>query len=471
MPETVVGTTSGTVRGRQGPAGAVFLGVPYAAAPLGAARFEPPAPHPGWTEIRDCLEPGPAAPQKPRSGFGALDMSPFFGDIRSGDPDYLRINIWTPADGDRAPVMVFVHGGGFVSGSTRSPLYDGAAFARDGVVVVTVTYRLGIIGFLDVPGAPRNRGLLDVLAALRWVQANIAAFGGDPANVTLFGQSAGATLVGALLTSPESAGLIRRAVMQSGNGAGAFDPDQAARVTARAGELLGVDADIGTLAGLSDPDLADLGAALTGIDLRTRDRFDPLLGLSAFSVVLNTQPADALAAGHGAAIPLLIGTNAEEGRLYLAPQGALGNSTEQDVMTLAARCHPDPAAVVARYQAAHPGAGWGTIRAAILGDALFTDGSAQLARAHAVRGEAALHRYRFTWRSPALEGTLGAAHAVELPFVFDFTDSAVLHGPTGLLGPEDAPRGLAAEMHGSWVRYAVDGTPGWAPSTSHTFAG
>ncbi|ANW66355.1 carboxylesterase [Mycobacterium sp. djl-10] len=471
MPDTVVDTTSGTVRGRQSPGGSVFLGVPYAAAPLGAARFEPPAPHPGWTGIRDCLEPGPAAPQKPRSGFGALDMSPFFGDIRTGDPDYLRVNIWTPADADRAPVLVFVHGGGFVSGSTRSPLYDGAAFARDGAVVVTVTYRLGIIGFLDLPGAPRNRGLLDVLAALRWVQANIAAFGGDPGNVTLFGQSAGATLVGALLTSPESAGLIRRAIMQSGNGTGAFDPEQAARVTARVGELLGVDAGTSALAGLSDSHLADLGAALTGIDLRTRDRFDPLLGLSAFSVVLETQPADALAAGHGASVPLLIGTNAEEGNLYLAPQSALADSTEQDVVALAARCHPDPAAAVARYRADRPGAGWGTIRAAILGDALFTGGSARLAQAHDTRGQAALHRYRFTWRSPALGGNLGAAHAVELPFVFECTDSAVLHGPAGLLGPQAAPRDLAAEMHGAWVRYAADGAPGWAPSTTYTFTG
>ncbi|NEA38491.1 carboxylesterase family protein, partial [Streptomyces sp. SID11385] len=139
---------------------------------------------------------GPTAPQAPRA-FGALDMGPYFGPGWVRGADYLTVNVWTPAPGRSGlPVMVFVHGGGFVAGSPRAPLLDGAAFARDGVVLVTIGYRLGIPGFLALPGAPANRGLLDVVAALRWVRGNIAAFGGDPGLVTLFGQSAGATLVG-----------------------------------------------------------------------------------------------------------------------------------------------------------------------------------------------------------------------------------------------------------------------------------
>lgn len=354
MAELVVSTASGPVRGTSTAAGAVFLGIPYAAPPTGAARFDGPTPHPGWTEVRDATRPGPAAPQKARTGFGALNMAPYFGTLRTGEPDYLRVNVWAPRDATRRPVMVFVHGGGFVSGSTRSPLYDGSAFARDGVVLVTVTYRLGVVGFLDVPGAPPNRGLLDVQAALHWVQTNIAAFGGDPDNVTLFGQSAGATLVGALLATPGTGKLVQRAIMQSGNGTGAFDPEQADLVTRRAGVVLGAAPTSGALDSLSDDALVDLGAQLGGTDLRTTRRFDPLVGLSPFSVVMERQPADAVAAGVGSRIPLLIGTNADEGNLYLAPQGELDGSTESDVRELAARSHAKPDAVVADLRTRHP---------------------------------------------------------------------------------------------------------------------
>ncbi|MCZ9344888.1 carboxylesterase family protein, partial [Streptomyces sp. TRM76130] len=208
------------------------LGVPYAAPPRGADRFGPPRPHEPWDGVRDATAPGPNAPQSER-GLGAIDMTPYFGTGWSRGEDYLTVNVRTPsAASGGLPVMVFVHGGGFVAGSTRSALYDGSAFARDGVVLVTLNYRLGIAGFLDLPGAPANRGLLDVVGALRWVRENIAGFGGDPDNVTLFGQSAGATLVGGVLATPEAAGLFRRAIVQSGNGRGAFTTEQAARVTA-----------------------------------------------------------------------------------------------------------------------------------------------------------------------------------------------------------------------------------------------
>lgn len=471
MPDPIVATTAGPVRGRAADGHTVFLGIPYAAAPTGAARFAAPAAHPGWTHVREATRPGPAAPQAPRTGFGALDMSPFFGSARHGDPEYLTLNVWAPSGAERRPVMVFVHGGGFVSGSTCSPLYDGAAFARDGVVLVTVTYRLGVLGFLDLPGAPRNRGLLDVLAALEWVQANVAAFGGDPDNVTLFGQSAGATLVGALLATPAARPLLRRAIIQSGNGIGAFDREQAARVTHRAAQLLDTEATVAGFSALSDDDLVAVGARLTGIDLRTQRRFDPLARLSPFSVVADRQPADAVAAGDGASVPLLIGTNAQEGNLYLVPQGTLETTTERDVRELAARTHADPDAAVAEYRDRHPGSTWGEIRSAMLGDALFVSGTRRLVEAHMSQAAAPLHEYRFSWRSAAIGGRLGAAHGVELPFVFDCAHQPVLRGPKGLLGPQVPPATLAAAMHGAWVDYAATGDPGWAPAAVREFTG
>jgi len=449
----------------------VFLGIPYAAPPTGANRFAEPKPHADWTEIRDARRPGPASPQQARTGFGALNMAPYFGTIQMGDPDYLRVNVWAPRAGTRRPVMVFVHGGGFISGSTRSPLYDGAAFARDGVVLVTVTYRLGVIGFLDLPGAPPNRGLLDVRSALQWVQTNIEAFGGDPDNVTLFAQSAGATLVAALLATPDIGTLVRRAIMQSGNGTGAFDHEQAGRVTHRVGVLLGAAADPAALGALSDGELVDLGAQLSGVELRTSRRFDPLVGLSPFSVVLEQQPADAIASGIGAQIPILIGTNAEEGNLYLAPRRELDSSSESDVRELAGRTHVNPDATVAELRTRQPNWTWGEIRSALLGDALFGAGTRRLIDAHRSQSAAELHEYRFIWRSEALGGRLGAAHTVELPFVFDCLHEPTLGGPDGLLGPQAPPQSLADELHGAWVRYAATGDPGWARTAPHTFAG
>ncbi|MFI9533573.1 carboxylesterase family protein [Nocardia fusca] len=296
---------------------AQLLLLPYAAPPLGAGRFAPPAPREPWTGVLDATRPGPTAPQPRRDGFGTLDMSPYFGPGWIRGEDYLTVDIRSPVGAVDCPVMVFVHGGGFVAGSARAPIYDGSAFARDGVVLVIVQYRLGVAGFLDLPGAPRNRGVLDVVAALGWVGRNIAAFGDDPGNVTLFGQSAGATIVGAVIASEAAAGLFRRTIVQSGNGFGAFSPEQGARVTRAAAAALAVAPTVSGFASVSDADLVDVVAALHGLDLRTSTDFDPLLGLSPFGLVAESQPAQSWSS----AVDLLIGTNTEEGNLYLVPQG------------------------------------------------------------------------------------------------------------------------------------------------------
>ncbi|MDR7277140.1 carboxylesterase family protein [Catenuloplanes atrovinosus] len=447
-------TTNGIVRGLRLDGHVAFLDIPYAAAPVGAGRFAAPEPHAPWDGVRDATVPGPTAPQAERR-LGDIDMSAYFDGWHRGE-DYLTVTVRTPDPAATGlPVMVFVHGGGFVAGSNRAALYDGSSFARDGVVLVTVNYRLGIAGFLDLPGAPANRGLLDVIAALRWVRSDIAAFGGDPDNVTLFGQSAGATIVGGVLATPEAAGLMRRAIVQSGSGLGAFTREQGARVTAAAAEILGVPAHADAFAEVGDELLVEAAGRLAGLDLRTRTAFDPLVGLSPFSLVLDAQPADALAAD----VDLLAGVNAEEGNLYLIPVGRYATSTAADVDAVASAAHPDPARLLAAYRSQDPAVTAPRLRAAVLGDALFGAGTWALLDAHARRADRATFAYEFTWRSPAL----GAAHAVELPFVFDNLDHAAVRGENRLLGAGDPPADLAARVHHAWIRFARTGDPGWPP--------
>ncbi|MEU6349189.1 carboxylesterase family protein [Streptomyces sp. NPDC047072] len=463
-PEPVVTTAQGAVRGlRQEDGTAVFLNIPYAAPPLGAGRFAPPEPHEPWDGVRDATAPGPNAPQSERR-LGSIDMAPYFGTGWSRGEDYLTVNVWTPAVAQSGlPVMVFVHGGGFVAGSTRSAMYDGSAFARDGVVLVTLNYRLGIAGFLDLPGAPANRGLLDVVAALRWVRENIAGFGGDPDNVTLFGQSAGATVVGGVLATAEATGLFRRAIVQSGSGLGAFSTEQAARVTTAAAEILGVEPHVEAFAEISDERLVEAASKLAGIDLQTATHHDPLIGLSPFSLVLDTQPAEAVAAGLAADVDLLIGTNTEEGNLYLVPVGKYATSTAADVDDAAARSHPVPARLVETYRKSRPKASFAELRSAVMADALFGAGTRALAGAHATHPKSVTYAYEFAWRSQALDGELGATHAVELPFVFDLADRPELNGPAALLGPDKPPADLADRVHETWIRFAATGDPGWDP--------
>lgn len=425
VPVTVIQTTGGAVRGD-----GAFFTIPYAAPARGSARFAAPAPHPGWAGVRDGTAFGPNAPQTERK-LGDVDLSGYFGDGWHPGEEYRSVNVWTPdAHGSGAPVMVFVHGGGFVAGSNRAAYYDGSAFVADGVVLVTVNYRLGIAGFLDLPGAPANRGLLDVIAALHWVRENIAAFGGDPDNITLFGQSAGATIVGGILATAAAEGLFRRAIVQSGSGLGAFSREQAARVTRAAAEVLGVEATVEGFAGLSDEQLVDGAARLPRLELRTATHTDPLVGLSPFGLVLDVQPADAVRAG----VDLLIGTNTEEGNLYLIPAGRYDGSTSDDVDAVAAQAHSDPQRLVAAYRSSRPGATHAELRSAILGDALFGAGSWALAESHSRSSRT--FAYEFARRHPQL----GATHTVELPSVFGRSD-----------------------VHDAWVRFARSGDPGWEP--------
>jgi para-nitrobenzyl esterase len=458
---TTATTRYGAVRGAVTDGVTRFLGIPYAASPTGPLRFAAPEPPVAWDGTRDCTTFG-ATPPKPAyvAPFDTLLPEP---DI-PGD-DWLTLNVWTRDLAGRVPVMVWIHGGAFSNGNSAVTMYDGYPFARDGVVLVSINYRLGIDGFALLRDAPPNRGLLDQVAALRWVHENIAAFGGDPANVTIFGESAGAMSVMTLLGMPRARGLFARAIAQSGATQAAADPADARLVTGELSTVLGFDATAANLAGLpldkliaaqaavrdamsAAPDPARWGASVASSSMA----FIPVVD----GDVLPSHPLAALAAGHGADVPLLAGTNREEFRLFTVPNGLAAAVTAEVLPAVLGMLSisPETAAI---YQANRPGASPGDVMAALVTDKFFRNPLFAVAAARSEHGPARTYLYEFAWRSQVQD--LGAAHAVEIPFVFDN-----LNSPDAQLAIGTNPRtDLAAEMHAAWIRFAATGVPGWQP--------
>lgn len=464
MPdEPVVRVGRGTVRGSFADGVAAFKGIPYAEAPAGPGRFA--APRPAWlAEDFDATRFGPSAPQVRRDAPGMPDLTAITGPGWVSGPGYLNLNVWTPDPGAGGlPVLVFIHGGAFVSGAASSAGYDGTRFARHGAVLVTINYRLGVPGFLRLRGAPDNRGLRDQILALEWVAEHIAAFGGDPGNVTVFGESAGALSIGALLAAAPP-GLFRRAISQSGGASHALSAAQADIVTEALARRLGVPATVEAFSALPDESLSGALAQLSAAppDLAVDGARDPLMGLTKVGPVvdgelLTGQPVDAIAAGAAAQVDLLAGVNSEEMNLYLVALPA-PSVTEPMLRTAVAALHPDPAALVSAYRSAGRGATPAELLSAIGTDYMFAIPTLRLADAHAA-APAGTWRYEFTWRSPAFGGRLGACHGAELPFVFDNVgrvDYGALEIPAS-----DETRTLASEMHQAWLAFARDGDPGW----------
>ena len=459
MRGPVVMTPAGRVEGEVRDGVARFLGIPYAAPPVGALRFAAPRPPVPWDGVRPATAFGPTPPSAGyRPPFDAI-----LHQVSVPGEDWLTLNVWTPDPGAAGlPVMVWIHGGAFVNGNTATPMYDGAAFARDGVVLVTLNYRLGVDGFALLPGAPANRGLLDQIAALQWVADHVAAFGGDPARVTVFGESAGAMSITSLMAAPRARGLFARAITQSGATQAAADPADAMLVTAELTAALGREA---TADGLREVPLADLLVAQRQVSDALALRPDPgrfgpsvVASMMAFIPVVDgdllpQHPLGALAAGASSDVGLLTGTTEEEFRFFLVPSGVTAGLTEESLAVhLAAR--GVPAAVPAAYRAGRPAASPGDLLAAVLTDAFFR--LPALAVVHA-RRPAGSWVYEMAWGTEHLG--LGAAHAMDLPFVFDALSA---DGAAGLTGA-NPPQRLADAMHAAWVRFATTGDPGWSP--------
>ncbi|GGL82189.1 carboxylic ester hydrolase [Streptomyces fumigatiscleroticus] len=445
----VAGTPYGAVRGRYEHGVAVFRGIPYAAPPFGPRRFRPPEPPEPWDGVRDAGAFGPTAPKPPYSeAFAAYLADP----VVPGD-DCLNLNVWTPEPGPgaRLPVMVWLHGGALTRGSSAVPVYDGHAFARDGVVLVSVNYRLGVEGYGLFPDAPANPGLRDQLAALEWVRESIGAFGGDPDRVTLFGQSAGAISTGALIAAPRAQGLVRRAVLQSGPPE-VSDRDKVRKMVRRMAARLKIPATAEAFAAVDRELLLRTQAEVGRLS-------SPVLGGPAFGIVADGDlvpgdPLDALAHGGAASgVELMMGWTRDEYRLWLVPGGLLERIDRLGAVALAgamARCHCGHE-VVRGYRTLDPGAGTAETVGQLVTDHLLRGPLHRLADARAD----ASYLYEFAWPS-RLPG-LGACHALELGFVFD---TGEVPEAVALAG-EGAPQELADRMHAAWVRFAADGDPGW----------
>jgi para-nitrobenzyl esterase len=454
-------TRNGTVRGvRVGDVVSAFRGIPYAAPPVGTNRFQPPRPAQSWEGIRDATAFGPTAPKAPYPP----PVDQMIPEVDIPGDDYLNLNIWTPSPNDRRPVMVFFHGGGFANGSSAISMYDGAAFARDGVVCVTVNYRLGADGFLYLgEGDHANLGLQDQVAALRWVRDNISAFGGDPANVTVFGESAGAMSIGMLLGMPSARGLFRRAILQSGAAQLALSPASARTVAERFAEHLGVPPTREALAEVPMDQLvlaqqqlrAAMGAnpdpELWGEAALNMVPFEPVID----GVIVPGPPLENL----NRDVDVLVGSNLDEFRLYMVPSGAIDAINETLLQQAVQRYGVDAEKVVGTYRANRPDASAGELFAAIVTDWFFRIPAIRLAEV-----AAPAWTYEFTWQPPTFDGRLGACHASELPFVFD---NLADKGFVPLLG-ENLPQELADTMHGAWVAFASTGNPGWPTYNTYT---
>ncbi len=472
----IANTTTGQLQGRERAGTLLFAGIPYAAPPVGDRRFRPPAPPEPWTGVRDATAFGPQAWQGNQMLGGMFSQ-----EAPDNNEDCLSLNVMTPACDDALrPVLFWIHGGGFEGGTGATPWYDGTAFVtRHDVVVVTINYRLGALGFLHLAelggeayASSGLNGILDQVAALRWVRDNIAGFGGDPDNVTIFGESAGGMSVATLLGLPSARGLFHKAIAQSGAAQFLLHPADAAARTARFCEALG-STDIDALLAAEPAALlraqAGLNAAMMAEALQPGSHgaraglglpFQPVLD----GVELPEPPLDAVQNGSAAQVPLLTGTTLDEWNLFGLMAGG-DIDPDKAVRRIDRMTDGRGADVYDVYASARPGAAPSEVLNAVITDIVFRVPAIRLAEAHgeAAHPTAATRMYLFTHASTAFDGKLGSCHALEIPFVFD---SIRRRGVDFFLGHEP-PADLAADMNAAWAAFARTGdpshagTPGW----------
>ena len=477
-PTPPVRTTTGLVTGRTEDGLNVFRGIPFARPPVGTLRFQSPRPAEPWAGTRAADRFG-APPPQPRGR--AVSAPP-----GAGDPDdWLTVNVWSPdLSAARLPVMVWIYGGAYVAGAASARGYDGVALARRGVVLVSFNYRLGMEGFAQLSGAPANRGLLDQVAALRWVQDNIAAFGGDPGQVTVFGESAGAGSVVSLLAM-ETAGLFRRAIAQSVPGT-FFSAELAADLAAAATGTIDLPPEASALRDVAPDQLVSAGQNVLASFGAHRDRWGAVAHtLTPFSPVVDGDvlPADpwsALAGGRARDVELIIGHNRDECRLF-----TVGSGLAAAELTSALDAFSPRPGGAAAYRAAFPDADQTRLYELAYSDWLFRMPTLHLADAHA-RAGGLTYLYELSYPAPGAGGALGACHGLDVPLVFgtaqadfgamllgdpvpasattvgdrmraDWTAFAAGHLPAA--GPGRLPAAGAGRLPAGWPRYEPEARP------------
>jgi para-nitrobenzyl esterase len=457
MDDTIVVTTAGAVRGKARDGVSVFRGIPFAAPPVGPLRFRPPVAPDPWEGVRDATHASPWAPQLPSPLEKMLGAPPPHWD----EAACLTLNVTTPGlDGAKRPVMFWIHGGAFVNGAGSSPIYDGTKFAQHGdVVVVTVNYRLGAFGFLhldeifgdDFSGSG-NAGILDQVAALEWVRDNIEGFGGDPGQVTIFGESAGGMSVGTLLGLPRAEGLYQQAIVESGSASFAVSSRAATAVAREVLERSGITTVEELEAAPAETILAAQGEIMKQ-GARTDLNFQPVVD----GTVLERLPLQTIASGATGAVPTMVGTTADEMTLFLALELGVGSIDQAVLDRQLQKIFGDRAATVVDVYRKNRGEDRGDLVTAVSTDRVFRIPAIRLAEAQSRQGRPT-YMYLFSWATPVMDGKLKSCHALELPFVWDAIDAPGLAMLTGD-GPER--QAIADAMHAAWIAFARTGDPGW----------
>ncbi|HEY0435498.1 MAG TPA: carboxylesterase family protein [Phenylobacterium sp.] len=455
-----VQTSNGPVAGYVEDGLDVFKGLRYGAPPTGLSRFKPPARPDPWGAPADAVAYGAPAIQ---SGLGPGERRTSPGDPPAPDEpasseDCLFLNVWTPAlDAKLRPVMVWLHGGGFANGSGGAAMYDGGALARKGdVVTVTVNHRLNVFGYLhlgEVFGPEYAQsglaGMLDIVQALEWVRDNIAAFGGDPGNVTIFGESGGGWKVSLLLAMPGARGLFHKAVIQSGPGLTGKRVAEADGVARQLLAKLGVSTPE-ALAALPTELVSRASVEVPGEVMRL---YTPVVDGTA----LPRDPFEPDASPLNADVPVLIGTNKDESTLFLFSHPKFGEFTEEDVSRQAKTAAGERAeALVGALREAYPDYNPTHLCAAVQTATGMWAGSIKLAERKAAQGSAPVWMYMLTWETPVSRGRLRCPHALEIPLVFDNVEKA-----RNFVGRGDEPQLVADQMSQAWLDFARTGEPGW----------
>jgi para-nitrobenzyl esterase len=469
----VVQLRAGQVEGVRAEGVSVFRGIPYAQPPVGPLRFRPPVQCEPWDGVRAAHDVGSIAHQFPtdlEEMQGRLDLPQ--------SEDCLTLNIWTPeADAESRPVMVWIHGGAYLNGTGAAEWFDGTSFAsRHDVVLVTINYRLAIFGYLHLAAlSPQevgsgNCGLLDQIAALQWVADNIASFGGNPGNVTVFGESAGAMSVGVLLGTPAAAGLFHRAILQSGAAANVTSAEDATAVAVAVLAALNLSPDEDGVSRLRELPAAEIMGAYGAVAVShapdmTAARIVPTFAPVVDGVVLPQEPLRAIREGSSSSVPVVIGTNRDEMEIMRFLDKSIYDFGDDEVARRAVTLFGN---LSGEALSLYRGPARGTtenVWTAVDTDRTFLIPAIALAEAHEAAG-GKTWLYFFTWTTTAFGGRMGAVHTLEIPFVFN--NFALGASPELTGGPPAHAHALGERMHRTWAEFARhgdpthDGIPAWA---------